>query len=309
MFKKILFVLLVLSCTLVKGQDWRVGYTVGLAFSFGSETNRLGLRAAAFLNYDFVQFNSALNVYYNFKSLGLQQKSVEIQWGNGFQLGFGNTVVDTNRFIGLTENNTLQNYTFGYTFLRYWDWLGTSQSTGIINLNFWKFNVITENDLFGNIIHQKDRFRTGTFRLEMRHLDTKIGLNGILWTHDYSDCAIVVNNETKGWTRFGYYADGESKSRNSSLGILNVDVKQWLPYYQMVSLSLGVNSEKVRNVIQNEFIHDQPFLPDALVKRKPAHIPMFTIDDKQYLHDSENPQTIRPAKFYYNFGMNTMPFY
>ncbi len=309
MYKKILFILLILSSSLSNGQELRYGYTVGLSFSFGSETNRLGLRTAAFLNYDFAQVNSAFNIYYNFKSLGLKKKAVEFQWGNGFQLGFGNTVTDSNNFIGITENNTLRNYSFGYSFLRYWDRLGTSQSTGIINFNFWKMNIITENDLFGNIINQQDRYRTGAFRVELRHLDTKVGLNAILWTHDYSHCAIMVSEKTKKWARFGYYKDEVTSTRNSSLGILSVDVKQWLPYNQTASLSMGLNSEKVRNAMQNEFIHDQPFFPEKLVKRKPSHIPMFTIDDEQYLHDEESPQTIRPAKFYFNFGLNNMPFY
>lgn len=309
MHKKILLILLIFSSFFSIGQELRFGYTVGVAFSFGSETNRLGLRTAAYLNYDFVQINSAMNIYYNFKSLGLNKKALEFQWGNGFQLGFGNPVIDTNSFIGITENNTLQNYSFGYTFLRYWDRLGTSQSTGIINLNFWKFNVITENDLFGNIIRQQDRYRTGAFRFEYRHRRTKVGLNAILWTHDYSHCDVIANEKSKAWARFGYYEDDASKKRNSSLGILSIDVKQWLPYNQLVGLSLGLNSEKVRNAMQNEFIHDQPFFPAALVKRKPAHIPMFTIDNEQFLHDANIPQRIRPAKFYFNLGLNNMPFY
>jgi hypothetical protein len=282
---------------------------VGLAFSFGSETNRLGLRTAAYFNYSFVQVNSALNIYYNFKSLGLQKKSIEFQFGNGVQLGFGNTVVDTNRYIGLTDNNTLQNYSFGYTFLRYGDRLGTSQSTGIFNFNFSKFNVLIENDLFGNFINQQDRFRTGAFRFETRINDTKVGMNVILWTHDYSHCAVISNEDTKNWARFGYYQDDASQSRKSSLGIFSVDVKQWLPYNQMAGLSIGVNSEKVRNLMQNRFIHNQPFSPDWLIWRRPAHIPMFTTDDTPYLHDDKNPQEIRPTRFYYNLGLNTMPFY
>ena len=107
----------------------------------------------------------------------------------------------------------------------------------------------------------------------------------------------------------GYYQHEASQSRNSSLGIFSVDVKQWLPCNQLAGLSIGVNSEKVWNLMQNKFIHNQPFSPDALIWRRPAHIPMFTTDDKPYLHDEENPQEIRPARSYYNLGLNTMPSY
>lgn len=305
--KRILFFILIFISSVSKAQDLKWGYTVGLAFSFGTEVNRLGLHSAAFVNYGFAQVNFSTNGYYNFKSLGLKRKSFELQMGSGLQFGFGRKDTINNNFIGLTENNTFHDFAGGIAFVQYWDRLGTTQSTGLISLNAVNWNFITENDLFGNLINQTDRFRTGAFLIEYQYENTKLGINALLWTHDYSHCAVIDNDETKKWARFGYYQDEGIKNRTRSLGILSVQVKQWLPYNQQGELSMGINSEKIRNGVQNEFIHDQPFFPSSWVKRKPSHIPMMTNDGNQYLH--QEGQTIRPANFYFNFGMNTLSFY
>ena len=307
MYKKILFFLLIILRLSSFGQGNGFGYSVGLAFSFGSEYNRIGLHASAYYTYNFVQINSSIKGYYNFQSLGPKNKTLELQLGGGLQIGYGRTDTVHNNFIGITENNTKFKNSFGLGYIRYWDKQGTSQSTGIINANIQNFNLVTENDLFGNLRKQKDRYRTGAFLVEYQYATTKIGINALLWTYDYSHCTVMVNENSKKWARFGYYSDNDVSDRSSSLGLLSIQIKQWLPYNQQAQLNLGINSEKFRNAFQNEFIHDQPFLPTALVKRKPAHIPMFTANNKQYLHLPN--QQIKPTKLYFNLGLNNMPFY
>jgi hypothetical protein len=259
------------------------------------------------MNYGFAQVNAVANGYYNFKSLGKQEKTLELQLGAGTQFGFGRKDTIQNNFISLTENNTFHDYAAGFAFIQYWDRQGTSQSAGILNANFVNFNFVTENDLFGNLFNQRDRYRTGAFLIEYQYENTKVGMNALLWTYDYSHCAVVVDKNSTEWSRFGYYKDGATTNRPNSLGLLSLQVEQWLPYNQIPRINIGLNSEKVRNAVQNEFIHDQPFFPSSWVKRKPAHIPMFTAGGQQYLH-KEN-QKVKPAKFYFNLGLNTLPFY
>lgn len=307
MTKKILFFAFIFFRFLSFGQEINWGYSVGLAFSFGTEVNRIGFHSSVFANYNFAQVNAAINGYYNFKSLGKREKTVELQLGGGAQFGFGRKDTIQNNFIGLTENNTFHDYAAGFAFIRYWDQQGTSQSTGILNANILNVNLITENDLFGNLVRQRDRYRTGAFLIEYQYENTKVGINALLWTYDYAHCAVIVDENSEKWARFGYYEDDFPKNRSTSLGILSISVKQWLPYHQTPHLALGINSEKVRNVVQNEFIHDQPFFPSSWVRRKPAHIPMFTPENQQYLH--LEGQEIKPAKFYFDVGLNTLPFY
>ncbi len=307
MIKKILLIGLVSINFLVFGQEFKTGYSVGLAFSFGTATNRIGFHSSVFINYGFAQLNITTNGYYNIQSLGPKRKTVELQLGGGAQFGFGRKDTLSNNFIGLSENNTFHDYSLGLAYIRYWDRQGTSQSTGMINANILNFNLLTENDLFGNLVKQCDQYRTGAFLVEYQYNNTKFGINALLWTNDYSNCPVVADDNSENWARFGYYEDEAVSNRSTSLGLLSVQVKQWLPYNQEAGLNVGINSEKIRNGIQNEFIHDQPFFPISWVKRKPSHIPMLTDDNQQYLH--KEGQTIRPATFYFNLGLNTLSFY
>lgn len=307
LYKIFLSFLFISLCSSSNGQNMDYGYTVGLSFSFGTEVNRIGVHGALYATYGFAQVNLGTSFYHNFQSYGLKDKMIELQSGAGLQFGFGRTDTLRNNFIGLMENNTFHDLSAGLAYLYYWDRQGTSQSTGIIGLNAYNWTICTENDLFGNFIHQKDRYRTGAFLIEYQYLNTKIGVEAVLWTHDYSECKRIQQQGETDWARFGYYEDKNVKDRAHSLGLFSFQLKQWLPYNQQAELNVGVNSEKVRNVIQNEFIHDQPFFPDALVKRKPAHIPMMTTSSEQYLYLPN--QVIKPASFYFNIGLNTLSFY
>lgn len=305
--KKILFISFVVSCLFAKGQPIQYGYSVGVSFSFGTHVNRLGISLGGYFNYDFAQVNIAAKGYYDFQSYALKQKTPEIQLGIGGLVGIGRTDTIRNSFIGLTENNTSHNCAVGYSFLQYWDGQQTSQSTGILTVNAQNISVLIQNDLFGNFIQQKDRFRTGAFALEYQYNTTKIGLSSLLWTHDYAHCTIVRTEKTTKWSRFGYYHDENVKNRTASLGILSVYGRQWLPFNQELRMDVGVNSERVRNFFQNKLIHDQPMLPDKLIWRKPPHVPMITIKNEQYLY--RDAQTIRPLEFYFNLSANGLPFF
>jgi len=306
MLRPFLLLSVFLLSFLAKSQNWNYGYSVGVCFSFGNKANRIGVHAGGYLNKGRFQLNLTQKTYYNFRSLGLKRRGFECQLGGGVQVGFSKEDTIRNWFVGVYDANLPFRHAAGYSFIQYWDTWGTSQSTGMLNASIYDVGFITENDLFGNLIHQTDRYRTGAFALEYRYKTTRILTQVILWTHDYSHCTVIDNEDTKKWARFGYYQDNAAKSRNHSLGIWSIGFSQWLPYQQTANINLGLNSEKVRNVIQNEFIHDQPFFPDPLVKRKPAHIPMLG-KQGQYLHSITD--SIRPANFYFNFGLNELPFY
>lgn len=304
--KACLFVLLCLPAGL-HSQQMRVGFSVGVSFSFGTLVNRIGLHSGGFIALGPTQINATVKGFYNFQSLGLKRKTLELQLGLSGQLGWGRKDTLVNNFIGLTENNTDHDYAFGLSFMHYRDRLGTTQSTGLINLNIHNFNIITENDLFGNLIKQHDRYRTGAFLIEYQYANTKVGITALLWTPNYAHCPIIINENTKKWARFGYYQDADVANRDQTVGALSLQVRQWLPYNQEASLNIGANGEQIRNALQNKFIHNQPFFPASWVKRKPPHIPMITVDSKQYLYLQD--QKVKPLSFYFNLGLNTALFY
>lgn len=285
------------------------GFSAGVSFNFGTHVNRMGVSANFFAGHNFVQLNSALKVYYNFQSLGLKRKSPEIQLGGGVNFGFGNLDSLPVRFIGLTENNTGYRFAAGYSYIRYWDKNQTTQSTAIFHFQLQNFRVLTENDLFASGKGWRDRFRTGAFSLDYTLNELRFGLNTTFWTGDYVGCEIVKNSSYPN-ARFGYRKAEGSKYGNFSLGLLSAQVS-WLipqiPVQQIARLNLGVDSEKIRNAVQNKFIHNQRFVPSRWVNYETPHIPMLAADGTQYVY--ENGTRVKPLSFYFNLGLNDPVFY
>ena len=299
---------MITTCAVNHAQDSFFGFSAGLSFSFSNKVNRIGISGAAFYTYGFAQINSKLNWYYNFQSLGTKHKSSEFQLGAGAEVGYGKKDTVRNNFIGLAENNLLQKNSFGYSYIRYWDNNATTQSTGILNLNFGPFKLVTENDLFGAGQGWRDRYRTGAFLISYQYLDTRFAINSTFWTGDYTGCDNVYGSTYP--ARFGYRTSEKGHYTNFSLGLLSgqiTTILPYLPFNQIAQLNIGVDSERVRNGLQNQVIHDQPFFPKKWIKREPAHLPMIAKDGSPYLF-KEN-QEIRPASFYFNLGMNSGLFY
>lgn len=303
-----ILILFILTCVYGQAQDSFSGFSVGLSFNFGNKVNRVGISAAAYYNYTFVQVNTKINWYYNFQSFGTKNKASELQLGAGVECGFGKKDSIRNNFIGLAENNLLQNNSFGYSFIWYWDNNFTTQSTGILGLTCGPMKLAIENDVFGSGKGLLDRYRTGAFLISYQYLDTRFAINSTFWTGDYAGCEIV--NGSAYPARFGYRKSENGHNTNFSLGLLSAQVTTILlrlPFVQTVRVNVGIDSERVRNTLQNKLIHDQPFLPQKWIRRKPAHLPMIAKDGSQYLYQ-EN-QEIRPASFYFNVGLNNAIFY
>jgi hypothetical protein len=296
---------------IVSAQAWPAdsffGFSSGLSFSFGNKVNRLGISAATYYTYGFAQVNASIKAYYNFQSLGLRRKTPELQLALGTELGFGTKDSVRNNFIGITENNLEYLNSVGYTYLVYLDKNGTSQASGILDANIRNFKIATENDLFGAGQGWRDRFRTGGFLIEYHYLNTKFAINSTFWTGDYTGCDNVYDSEYP--ARFGYRNCEKGHYCDYSLGLLSVQVSQLLPLPlgQVAHLNVGIDSEKIRHALQNKLVHDQPFFPEKWIKRKPAHLPMLNCDNNQYLFGADD--TVRPATFYFNLGMNNNPFY
>ena len=306
--KFLLSVLFGLTFFGLHAQGQFVGFSAGLSFDLGTKVNRVGISAGAYYTYNFAQVNASFKAYYNFQSLGLKQKTPEIQLGGGINFGYGKRDTLRNRFTGLGENNTEYLNSFGYSYTRYWDRNQTSQSTGLFNIQIREFRFLTENDLFGAGKGWRDRFRTGAFLVDYTYHDLRFTLASTFWTGDFIGCAIIENDPDY-QTRFGYRRTEGSTYGNFSLGLLSAQVN-WLvpgvPLNQNARLNIGVDAEQVRYVVQNQFIHDQPFLPDKLSKPTP-HIPMLSSDGGQYLFKPD--QKIRPVSFYFNAGLNSPVFY
>jgi len=282
------------------------GISGGLSFSFGNKVNRIGLSCSVFYAYNFTQVNASVNAYYNFKTLALKRKTTELQLGLGVQMAWNKDDTITNKFVGLTENNTIYKNSFGYSFLYYFDRQTTSQAGGIININIDKFTFATQNDLFSFLKQGTlDKYRTGSFIIEYRYNDTQIGLTSTFWTGNYYSSTKITDSNYP--ARFGYRSSDKSILGNFSAALTSVQIKQILPYKQIAKVNIGVDSEHIRHLIQNKFMHDQYIFPEKWIKIKQYHIPMLQENGEQYLF--KDGQKIKPTTIYLNFGLNEPIFY
>ena len=309
--KRILFILILLSSfQTAKAVDTFFGFSGGLSFSFGTHVNRIGFHVSGYYNYAFAQANASINGYYNLQSLALKKKGFELQMGAGLELGFGRKDSARSEFIGLTENNLLQDYSVGYTYLIFLDQQETKQTGGILSISALDFKFATENDLFGFGQGWRDRYRTGAFLLEYRYQNFKFGLNSTLWTDDYSLCKKILDTEYP--ARFGYKDNRGVHFGGKSVGQFSAQIQylvpnKYFPFNQKAQLNVGWDSERVRNLMQNKLIHDHKFIPKRLITRNPCHIPMEAEGGGQYLY--LEGQEIEKTKFYFNLGLNESIFY
>ena len=135
--------------------------------------------------------------------------------------------------------------------------------------------------------------------------DTKFGANLTLWTGDYTGSKKVRDSDYP--ARFGYLGDDVNSYGKFSAGLLSMQIKQLLPYQQIAQANIGVDSEHVRNIVQNELMHDLPFLPRKWMQTEQLHVPMLTKEGEQYLYLPE--QKVKPAAYYLKLGMNSGLFY
>jgi hypothetical protein len=305
MRKFLLFLFIFSQISFVYCQKPNFGWSAGLSFSVGNKIQRIGLRSSAFLTYGFAQVNATTNVYYNFKTIATALKTPEFQLGVGGNFGFGRRDSSLNHFVSLTDNNTDYFYSVGYSYRLYLDNIKTSQAGGILSVNIENFTFATHNDLFGFGKGWRDRFRTAALLLQYRYLDTKAGINMTLWTGDYIGCEIVNDGDYP--SRFGYKKNDKAIYGHSMASLLSVQIEQFLPYNQIARLNIGMDNEKVRHAIQNKLIHDQYYINRKFIKRPQKHYPMLDKEGGQYTF--KEGQSIRPASFYFNIGLNTGVFY
>lgn len=286
-------------------QKIELGGKIGVSFAFGNKINRLGFIASGYAVRDWLQINSSANFNYTFKSLAIKKSTPEIRLSIGALGGYGFKLENVNNFIGATENNTVFANSIGYTYNRYWDKNGTTQSSGLIAARFNKITIATENDILGAGRGNEDKFRTGGVYLEYQHLDTKLGINTTMWTGNYSKSPLISDTDFP--AQNGYRDMKNSVYGNRSASLLSFQIKQLLPFNQTAQLNIGIDDERIRNRLQNQFMHNLKFIPKSWQKTKNFHIPMLTEDGKQYLYKPE--QTIKKPTFYFNLGMNNPMFY
>ena len=273
------------------------GINIGIVFALGSHFDRFGASLNTFYQKDAFQINPTLKVYFNGKNLGPDKQYVEGVLSLGLVYGFGAKDTAINKFYTAVSNQTLQKNSFGYAYNYYFNTIGTSQFTGIISIQIENYNLIAENDLFAQ--PKLDRFRTGAFLFQYRKENYQLGLNTTLFTGQMGQ---RISDENYPFNHI-YENTVGGKYTECSSGLLSAQFQYAGNYYQTYQGNVGMDSERIRNAIQNRFIHDML----NVTKHVNAHVPMLDENGDQYLY--KEVQKVKPISFYINGFINPGVFY
>jgi hypothetical protein len=303
-----LFLLLLLGGQGLPAQDlilsrggW--GFNAGLHLAFGTHVQRLGASCQLYYVHDFVQANTELRAYFNFRNLGPERRYPELALSQGLVIGYGGRQSWYNPFLSPVSNQTGYLHALGYAYSVWLNPVRTSQQTGVIALQFGRLSLIAENDLLAR--RSLDRFRTGAFLLQYQHRDLfQAALNCSMWTGKMG----TKRSSSRPEFRHGCYMDTTGGVyADRSHGLLTAQLKYHPGYSQVLQLNAGIDAEQVRNLVQNKLMHDLYFIPKVWQKTRNCHIPMLDQQGQPYLY--EPGQEIRAPRLYLNAFTNPGLFY
>lgn len=283
--------------------DKYFGFNVGANVVFGTHVQRLGIVCNTYYVNSHFQTNAEARFYFNAKNLGPNKKYLEAVTSLGILYGYDVNRGYYNPFLNSVSNQTRYRSSVAYSYNAYWNKIKTTQQTGIIALQFDKVTFIMENDILAR--QTLDRFRTGAFLLQFQNDSLfQAAVNCSMWTGQMGNKQSITNTNIYPQC---YMDTVGGAYTNYSHGLLSAQVKYNLGYSQNAQVNIGVDSEKIRNAVQNKVIHDMKFLPKKWIKHQNCHIPMLDDKGNQYLY--LEGQKIKPAKFYFNIGSNQGLFY
>ena len=244
------------------------GLSTGILLNFGSHVNSVGLSLRTYYSDYFFQLNTGSTVTRNIHSYGNRKKYWESRSYLGLILlgGVRNNTVDF-QLDGLTHQTKFKN-ALAYNYIWYFDNVGTSQVSGGWSFHINKIGLYFENDIFGG--QGKDRFRTGNILISYRYKEYKFGTGVYLWTGE-TNGSVWDKTFSKDCPN-GFKCIDKLPFGKTSHGIWYSSAIYNLSYGQTAHLKIGIDSENIRNSVQNRFVHDLIFLPKS-IERKTPHYP------------------------------------
>lgn len=280
-----------------------VGLRGGVLFSFGSHVQQIGVTVSGYWYYDFFQFNALSRVGWHTRNLGPQIKGKEALVSLGAVAGFDPSGNVINNFQNNVSNQMGKRYSIGFAQNFYWDSHQTSQHTGTIGLQFGHAEISHENDIFS--VLGSDRYRTGAFSVAYFNHYDRFAICTTTWTGNTNSPKSVKHEDGVG--RFGYIDISQTEYGAYSHGILNAHWSHYWGYGQTSSAALGIDSERVRNVMQNQLMHDMYMFPKKWNKARNKHIPMVDSEGNAFLYNQD--QQIKKDRFYYQLSVNRPGYY
>lgn len=246
------------------------GLQIGLTTTFGTHINNFGLKIQTYGIYEFVQLNSGVTIYHNVQNLGNRNGYSTLRINSGLVLMGGKHNANPN--ITLSGLNTQSTYQYGlaYNYLWYLDNAGTSQRSGGMAAHIDNFSLYIENDFFSG--QGYDQFRTNSLAIMYHTNFWEVYIENTLWTGKTQNAPRKVTHTKE--REIEYKDLSENFLGKTSHGIIAIGFNHLIHSGNIVGLSLGYDSELIRNRIQNKFMHDKKFIPTSLRKQN-AYYPIL----------------------------------
>ena len=294
------------------GQDvndpWKVHLQV--VSSFGYPENTVGFRIVGEYKVgEEAELALAYGLSYNFRSYGPNIRHLEHSIMGTAHYVWGDEMSDPDEedlsYIKFLDSRSYQN-SFGYTWQRFFNRIGTSQNVGTIHMRFNKTVTQFSNDVFANT-NGKDRYRTGGFAFGFYENKTLYMSKLLIWTGDSHCKEMKKIRETDYPARWGFRDITDCNYGKLSHGILSFGVTKDIGYGQTVGGNLGIDSESIRHLIQNKVFHDLYFVPRFMNKTKNLHLPMKTENGENFLF--QDGQKVRKNRLVWQFSLNPTTLY
>ena len=286
-----------------KGQFSQIYLRGGLSLQFGSHQNRVGLHISAATGQSYVNVTFQYHMFYTFKDYGYYEKSFQHIAGVKMTTAFSENSSAYRAFSSSPFSNQYF-YEFHYLYRYYFNKWNTNQPTGQIGLNFGHIFLLHENDLLA--AKSVDKFRTAAMRIGFQDSVQNIATSFVFWTGNKDDPK-AKRFSSSDFSRYGYFDLSETALGRYSHGILAIEYGRQLPFANQVRISAGYDHEKIRNAVQNKFMHDLPIWPRKWNTAKSRHVPMVDQEGNSFLYGEG--QTLREGKFYWGFFLNSSEFY
>jgi len=257
-----------------------VGASLGLVLDFGTHERQLGLELNAYVQTYCVQLNTGTQFSFFLNGLGERKRFMEERtYLSGVLMGGKRNLVPTWEINSLNHNTNYSN-SLTYSYLWYHDNVGTSQRSGAFGLQMKYLSLAFENDIFAG--QGKDRFRTGHLAFGYRYQQNAFQLGVNIWTGETKG-SVLKQGGTINYP-YGFRDLSLLPYGKTSHGIFYFSYKTILPFQQQVKASIGIDSEEIRNVLQNKIAHNLPFLPKKMKRNTPNYLRLgsngFPVDTK-----------------------------
>lgn len=283
------------SAANINAQTWsedKWGVQLGLSLQFGTHIQQIGLKVQGYYTDYFAQLNGGSLFLFNLSNLGQRSYFLESRFNLGVLVLAGQRDAIPTFILDGLNHQTDYRYGLGYNYVWYFDQAHTSQRSGGMAIHIQQFSMLLENDFYAG--QGKDRFRTSHAQLSYHTEVWNFSLNTHLWTGETGGTTKSTSKESRTYKDLSGLPYGKT-----SHGIIHISADYLFFFGNVMSLDAGYDHERIRNGLQNKFMHNKKFIPTKYRKENP-HYPMLDTNGEPSLSE----ENLKPGNFFVQFGGN-----